>query len=218
MYSLFKNAREPMSSYTHFLGVIFAAVGTIFLVVLNNLTGDFSVRMLVSILAFGGSMLALYSASSIYHYYNGPVFKQEYLRKLDHAMIYVLIAGSYTPICLKFMEGTHGILFVCGVWAVALCGILVKLCWMNAPRALYTGFYLLMGWAIDFDWKALELIPAGAIALLLAGGISYSIGAVFYILKKPNPSPAFGFHELFHVFILLGTFFHFLAVVFYVVL
>ena len=133
-------------------------------------------------------------------------------------MIYVLIAGSYTPICLKFMEGMHGILFVCGVWAVALCGILVKLCWMNAPRALYTGFYLLMGWAIVFDWKALELIPAGAIALLLAGGISYSIGAVFYILKKPNPSPTFGFHELFHVFILLGTFFHFLAVVFYVVL
>ena len=122
MYSFFKNAREPMSSYTHFLGVIFAAVGTVFLVILNNVTGDFSVRMLVSILAFGGSMLALYSASSLYHYYNGPVFKQEYLRKLDHAMIYVLIAGSYTPICLKFMEGTHGILFVCGVWAVALCG------------------------------------------------------------------------------------------------
>ena len=194
MYSFFKNAREPMSSYTHFLGVIFAAVGTVFLVILNNVTGDFSVRMLVSILAFGGSMLALYSASSLYHYYNGPIFKQEYLRKLDHAMIYVLIAGSYTPICLKFMEGMHGILFVCEVWAVALCGILVKLCWMNAPRALYTGFYLLMGWAIVFDWKALELIPVGAIALLLAGGISYSIGAVFYILKKPNPSPFFGFH------------------------
>ncbi len=218
MYNLFKDAREPMSSYTHFLGVIFSAVGTVLLVILNNITGNFSARMLVSILAFGGSMLALYSASSIYHYYNGPIIKQEWLRKLDHSMIYVLIAGSYTPICLKFMEGLHGILFVCGVWAVALCGILVKLCWMNAPRALYTGFYLLMGWAIVFDWKALQLMPAGAIGLLLAGGISYSIGAIFYILKRPNPSPIFGFHELFHVFILLGTFFHFLTVVFYVVL
>ena len=206
MYSYFKNAREPMSSYTHFLGVIFAVVGTVFLFVLNNLTGNFSARMFVSILAFGGSMLALYSASSIYHYYKGPVLKQEYLRKLDHAMIYVLIAGSYTPICLKFMEGAHGILFVLGIWAVALCGIFVKMFWMNAPRALYTGFYLLMGWAIIFDWKALSLMPAGA------------IGAVFYILKKPNISDRFGFHELFHVFILLGTFFHFLAVVFYVVL
>ena len=85
-------------------------------------------------------------------------------------------------------------------------------------RDRYTGFYLLMGWAIIFDWKALSLMPAGAIGLLLAGGIAYSIGAVFYILKKPNISDRFGFHDLFHVFILLGTFFHFLAVVFYVVL
>lgn len=83
MYSYFKNAREPMSSYTHFLGVIFAVVGTVFLFVLNNLTGNFSARMFVSILAFGGSMLALYSASSIYHYYKAKfVLKQEYLRKL----------------------------------------------------------------------------------------------------------------------------------------
>lgn len=218
MYELFKHAREPMSSYTHFLGILFSAVATIFLVVLNGIQGDFSARMLFSVLAFGGSMLALYSASSIYHFYNGPVIKQERLRKLDHAMIYVLIAGSYTPICLKFMEGVHGIVFTLAIWLVAICGIVVKLCWMNAPRWLYTGFYLLMGWAIVFDWKALQMIPGGAIAILLAGGISYSIGAVFYILKKPNISKIFGFHELFHVFILLGTFFHFLTVLFYVVL
>ncbi len=218
MYELFKRAREPMSSYTHFLGILFSAVATIFLVVLNGIHGDFSARMMVSVLAFGGSMLALYSASSIYHFYNGPIIKQERLRKLDHAMIYVLIAGSYTPICLKFMEGVHGIVFTLAIWLVAVCGIVVKLCWMNAPRWLYTGFYLLMGWAIIFDWKALQMIPGGAIALLLAGGISYSIGAVFYILKKPNISKIFGFHELFHVFILLGTFFHFLTVLFYVVL
>lgn len=218
MYRFFKNAREPMSSYTHFLGMIFSTAATIFLVLLNTINGDFSVRMLVSILVFGFSMLALYSASSIYHFYNGPLFKQERLRKLDHAMIYVLIAGSYTPICLKFMEGSYGIIFVSVIWAIALCGILVKMFWMNAPRWLYTSFYLLMGWAIIFDWKALQMIPAGAIALLLAGGIAYSIGAGFYIAKKPNFSSIFGFHELFHVFILLGTFFHFLAVVFYVVL
>lgn len=218
MYSLFKNAREPMSSYTHFLGMIFAAVATIFLICLNGATGNFSVRMLVSVLAFGGSMLALYSASSIYHFYNGPLKIQERLRKLDHAMIYVLIAGSYTPVCLKFMEGSYGIIFVSVIWAIALCGILVKLFWMNAPRWLYTGFYLLMGWAIVFDWTALKLIPMGAILLLLAGGIAYSVGAVFYIIKRPNPSSIFGFHELFHVCILAGTFFHFLAVVFYVVL
>mgnify|MGYP004718070837 FL=1 len=218
MYKLFKDAREPMSSYTHFLGILFSMVATVFLVVLNSLQGNLSARMMVSVLAFGGSMLALYSASSIYHFYNGPILKLERLRKLDHSMIYVLIAGSYTPICLKFMEGLHGIIFTVTIWLVAICGIAVKLCWMNAPRWLYTGFYLMMGWAIVFDWKALQVMPGGAFALLLAGGLSYSVGAIFYILKKPNISETFGFHELFHVFIMLGTFFHFLTVLFYVVL
>ncbi len=218
MYEFFKHAREPMNSYTHFLGILFSVVATIFLVVANGLNGNFSARMLVSVLIFGGSMFALYSASSVYHFYNGPIFKQERLRKLDHAMIYVLIAGSYTPVCLKFMEGLHGILFVAVMWAIALCGIVIKMCWMDAPRWLSTGFYLLMGWAIIFDWKSLATMPGGVIALLLAGGISYSIGAVFYILKKPNLSPNFGFHELFHLFILGGSFLHFLAVLFYVAL
>lgn len=218
MYSYFKNAREPMSSYTHFLGILFSAAATICLVILNGVSGNFSGRSLFAVLAFGGSMLALYSASSIYHFSNASKKVVERLRKLDHSMIYVLIAGTYTPVCLKFMPGRHGVIFISIMWAAALCGILVKLCWMNAPRWLYTSFYLVMGWAIVFDWKSLQTIPAGAIALLLAGGISYSIGAVFYILKKPNISKIFGFHELFHIFILIGTFFHFLTVLFYVVL
>lgn len=218
MYSYFKNARDPVSCYTHFLGILFSAAATAFLVLLDGLGGNFSARIMVSVLIFGGSMLALYTASTVYHFYNGAVKIQERLRKLDHAMIYVLIAGTYTPICLKFMEGRHGIIFIGTMWLIAVCGIVMKLCWMNAPRALYTAFYLLMGWAIILDWKALQAIPGGAIALLLAGGIAYSIGAVFYIIKKPNISDVFGFHELFHVFILLGTFFHFLTVVFYVVL
>ncbi len=218
MYSFFKNAREPMNSYTHFIGILFSVFATISLLILDGIQGNFSARMLISVLAFGGSMFALYSASSIYHFYNGPLFKQERLRKLDHSMIYVLIAGSYTPICLKFMEGLHGVLFVVAIWSIALCGIAIKLCWMNAPRWLSTGFYLLMGWAIVFDWKSLAAMPVGVIVLLLAGGISYSIGAIFYIIKKPNFSSSFGFHELFHIFILGGTFLHFLAVLFYVVL
>lgn len=217
MSRYFEKGREPVSSYTHFWGALASAFGTLALAARSLHTGAGG-AVLAGVVLFGLSLVALYSASSIYHYALGAAAKVRRLRKLDHAMIYVLIAGSYTPICLKFMEGAHGILFVLGIWAVALCGIFVKMFWMNAPRALYTGFYLLMGWAIIFDWKALSLMPAGAIGLLLAGGVAYSIGAVFYILKKPNISDRFGFHELFHVFILLGTFFHFLAVVFYVVL
>lgn len=217
MYAYFKHGREPLSSYTHFWGAAAGVLGILALLLRAHQAGAGGTA-LAGALVFGVSLVALYAASSLYHYALCSPKPLLRLRKLDHAMIYVLIAGSYTPICLKFMEGAHGILFVLGIWAVALCGIFVKMFWMNAPRALYTGFYLLMGWAIIFDWKALSLMPAGAIGLLLAGGIAYSIGAVFYILKKPNISDRFGFHELFHVFILLGTFFHFLAVVFYVVL
>ena len=212
MYSFFKNAREPMSSYTHFLGVIFAAVGTVFLVILNNVTGDFSVRMLVSILAFGGSMLALYSASSLYHYYNGPVFKQEYLRKLDHAMIYVLIAGSYTPFCLRYMNRQMLPLFLAAIWGAALAGILLKLLWLDAPRWLGTGLYLALGWAIAADLKDFGAMPGGCLALVAVGGVCYSAGAVIYLVKRPNLGAGWGFHELFHLFILAGSAFHFAAV------
>lgn len=218
MPTYFTKAREPMNSYTHFLGILFSVAATIFMVILHLTSQQFSVRLLVSIVIFGLSMLALYSASTYYHYCNAPQGTLDRLRKLDHSMIYVLIAGSYTPICLEFMSGTSGVIFVSCIWAFAVVGILIKMCWMNAPRWLYTSVYILMGWAIVFDWKSLSLMPAGAIGMLLAGGISYTVGAVFYIMKKPNFSSNFGFHELFHVFILLGSFLHFLTVVIYVVL
>ena len=216
MLSYFKKAREPMSSYTHFLGIVFSVFATAAMVVLHLSGGDPSTAILGSGLVFGGSMVALYSASSIYHYYNGPIRRQEWLRKLDHSMIYVLIAGSYTPICIKFMPEGHGLRFALAMWAIAGAGILVKLCWMNAPRWLYTGLYLLMGWAIVFDAGALASLPMGAFLLLLGGGLCYTVGAVFYIIKRPNLSAEFGFHELFHLCILAGTFLHVLTVLCYV--
>lgn len=218
MLNYFKKAREPMNSYTHFIGIVFSVLATIFMVALDFTMGISSLKTIVAILVFGASMLALYSASSFYHYYNGPQKIQDLLRKLDHSMIYVLIAGSYTPICLKFMPGDKGLIFSAFIWTFALAGILIKMCWMNAPRWLYTSVYILMGWAIVFDWKSLSTLPMGAFWLLLSGGLAYTIGAVFYILKKPNFSEKFGFHELFHVCILLGTFLHFLSVVLYVIL
>ncbi|MEG2053740.1 MAG: hemolysin III family protein, partial [Oscillospiraceae bacterium] len=139
------------------------------------------------------------------------------LRKLDHAMIYVLIAGTYTPIALCFMGKMHGIIFTIVIWSIALLGIVTKLLWFNAPRWLYTSLYLLMGWAIIFDIKVFNGMAAGCIALIAAGGISYSIGAICYICKKPNIGKWFGFHEIFHLFIMLGTLLHFCAVIFYIV-
>lgn len=218
MNGLFAKAREPINSFTHFLGVLFAILGGMFLVLLTCTQGRFSPVTLASVLIFGISMLLLYSASCWYHYSNASQVVLARLRKLDHAMIYVLIAGSYTPICLKFMQPKEGIIFSAALWTVALVGSLIKVFWMNAPRWLSTGFYLLMGWSIMFDWSAFSALPKNAVALLFAEGISYSIGAVCYILKKPNLSKSLGFHEIFHLFILLGTFFHFLCVLLYVVL
>ena len=217
MIQFFSKGREPLNSFTHFLGVLFAIFGASLLLGLT-VGVNFSFITLASVLIFCLSMFLLYSASSWYHYSNGSTKVLARLRKLDHAMIYVLIAGSYTPICLKYMSGMKGIIFSLVLWLIALIGSVVKLCWMKAPRWLSTAFYLIMGWSIVFDWKSLTLLPAGAVALLLCEGISYSIGAVCYIIKKPNLSKLLGFHEIFHIFILLGTLFHFLTVLFYVVL
>lgn len=217
MSSYFQHAREPMNSFTHFIGIICSIAETACLVLLTCFSGNFTWKAFISVVIFGLSMVALYSASSVYHYVNASTQVLERLRKLDHAMIYVLIAGSYTPVCLKFMPGAQGVLFSSVLWAIALGGSIVKVCWMGAPRWLSTCVYIVMGWSILFAPQVLAALPVGAIVLLLAGGISYTIGAVVYIFKKPNLSPAFGFHELFHVFILFGTFFHFLCVLRYIV-
>ncbi len=217
MNRLFAKAREPFNSYSHFLGVVFSILGGSLLLSCTFM-GEVKPSTLWSVLLFSLSMLLLYVASSWYHYSNGSEKMLRRLRKLDHSMIYVLIAGSYTPICLTYMPWEKGIFFTITLWLTALFGSVVKLCWMGAPRWLSTVIYLVMGWSILFDIPSLALLPKGAVFLLLCEGISYSTGAVCYIIKKPNISAAIGFHEIFHLFILLGTFFHFLTVLFYVVL
>ena len=104
------------------------------------------------------------------------------------------------------------------IWAIALAGIVAKICWLSAPRILYTLLYLAMGWAVLFDWSGFSQMPSGCLTLIALGGIAYTIGAVIYMIKKPDLSKQWGFHELFHLFILLGSFFHFIAVLTYILL
>lgn len=211
----FKNARDPISSFTHFLGVI----GSFIAIVCMLGWAAWSKSSFItygSILLFGGSLIALYSASTYYHYIPATSKSLTLFRKVDHAMIYVLIAGSYTPIVSAYMPWPRNMIFLGVIWSIACIGIFAKIVWLNAPRFLYTLFYIGMGWAIVIDWRFFLNAPAGLIALLAAGGLSYTLGAVFYILKKPNFSTAFGFHELFHCFILGGSFFHILAVLLFV--
>ena len=174
---------------------------------------------LAAAMCFCLSMIALYSASAIYHYYPGDASSggvKGRLRKMDHSMIYVLIAGSYTPFSLVLLPQPKGARFCLGIWGVALAGVLVKLLWMNAPRVLSTLFYLAMGWAVLFAWEDFKALGQPCLTLVALGGVCYSVGAVFYAIKKPNISAQWTFHELFHILILAGSFFHYLAVYFYV--
>ena len=209
-------AREPISSFSHMIGAVVFAIATILLIAKALFVGSWSLEILVGVIVFGISLVALYSASAIYHYSNGSKHKILVLRKLDHSIIYVLIAGSYTPILLKFMAQREGLIFVSVMWLCAAVGVVIKLCWFNAPRWLQTVLYIAMGWAVLFDISIFKEMSGIALFLLVAGGISYTIGGIIYIVKKPNVSVKFGFHELFHIFILIGSAFHYLLVLFYV--
>lgn len=209
-------ARDPISSLTHLIGAVFFAAATILLICKTVIWSEWSVQVLVGVILFGCSLVALYSASSIYHFFSGSQKTMLILRKLDHAMIYVLIAGTYTPILLKYLAGLESWIFTIAMWACALVGIIIKLCWFSAPRWLQTMLYLVMGWAILFDISIFQSMSGAAVFLLAAGGISYTVGGIIYMIKKPNISDKFGFHELFHIFVLLGSLFHFLMIFFYV--
>lgn len=209
--------RDFWSFYTHFTGAILSFIAIIFLIGATIIKGTTSPINITGAIIFGISMLALYCASSIYHYVNRPDKDLVRLRKLDHAMIYVLIAGTYTPIALGYMNYKDATIFMAVIWLVAAAGIIMKIFWLNAPRWLYTSLYVVMGWAIVFDWKAFSGVPAGCLALIAAGGISYTVGAGFYAIKKPNLSARFGFHEIFHLFVVFGSVFHFNAVYLYII-
>lgn len=216
MHKYLKTAREPMSSLTHLIGAIIS-IFALFIMWIKAFISGSDLKTILSITVFGISLIALYFASAYYHYFPGSDKKWFQLRKLDHSMIYVLIAGSYTPIVLKFVEGQHGVMFISIIWIIALVGIIIKLCWMNAPRFISTLFYLLMGWAVIFDYTSFSQVPRDALLLIALGGISYSIGAILYVIKKPNIFKKFGFHEIFHIFIMIGSLFHVIAVFLYVI-
>lgn len=209
---MISKARDEWSFQTHFIGIFLAAAGTIYMTVTQ--VGEGAGRWL-SFFVFGLSMIALYTCSSVYHYSKGSKEHIKKLRKLDHAMIFVLIAGTYTPILYNGVAAPKSYIFLSVMWALAVVGIILKIFRMKAPRWLYTLIYIVMGWAIAFDYNALIALPQTFLQYLIAGGIAYTVGAVFYIIKKPNFSKKFGFHELFHVFILLGTVCHFIGIVFY---
>ena len=208
--------REPVNALTHLLGAALAAAGTIVLIV-NGASND-SPRQVVAFAIFGASLVLLYSTSGIYHLLNASERGLAFLQRLDHMMIYVLIAGTYTPLCLVLLRGRLGISLLVLVWTIAVIGILQKLLWMHAPRWFSTVLYLGMGWAaLAVAKPVLDAAPLGFVIWILAGGVFYTIGAIVYATKWPDPAPGvFGFHEIWHLFVMAGSFSHYWAVLEYV--
>ena len=206
--------REPVNGLTHFFAAIVAAVGLIILLAL----GWNSLVKTISLSIYGVSLILLFAASATYHLAKAGPRILTSLRKLDHAAIYLLIAGTYTPMCAIMFTGfwKWGLLAI--VWSLAIIGIIVKMFIINAPRWVSAGIYLMMGWlCITAIGEMLRVLPAGALIWLLVGGVIYTLGAVVYITKKFDFFPGkFGFHEVWHIFVILGALAHYISIAVYI--
>jgi hemolysin III len=211
-----KRFREPINGLTHLAGGLIASVGLVVLLATAARAGR--VDQIVAFGIFGFSLIALYAASALYHLLPLSPLSVARLRRVDYISIFVLIGGTYTPFCLLALDGGWRAGLLAAVWGLALCGILLKLFWMDAPRWLSVALYLGMGWVAVVAAPALfRAVPVGGMAWVLGGALAYSAGALIYGLKRPNPIPGvFGFHELWHLFVMAGSACHFWAVLEYI--
>ena len=194
------------SAVTHGAGAVLGGIGGAALLVMAILRGA-SALDIVALSIFTASMVALYLASCLYHCINASARGRLFLRQMDHSMIYVLIAGTYTPVCLSVLGGALGWTLFGVIWGLAVLGVFVTLFWVNAPRTLTTMFYVGMGWIAVLAFQPLlAALPAVAVAWMLAGGVAYTVGGLLYALKWPlRNHPRFGCHEIFHRCVLLGS-------------
>lgn len=205
--------REPINAFTHLGGAVLFLIATIILLILGASTPAFTLNFIVSVIIFGLSLVLLYTTSGIYHLVIAKETVLLKLKKLDHSMIFILIAGSYTPFCLLSLSGAWKWSILSVVWTVAILGITSKILWIDMPRWLSTLLYIGMGWIALFALKPLyDSLTLVSFLLLVLGGVMYTIGGVIYAIKKPNISKSFGFHELFHIFCILGSACHYLSV------
>lgn len=209
MLKLLKKLKDPLSGLTHFIAALLAVVALTVLVV--KASHEATVWHIVSYAIFGAGLILLYTASTLYHWIPGSKKVEDFLKRLDHMMIFVLIAASYTPVCLIPLRGTWGWSLLGIVWTIALMGILLKIYWLHAPRWFNALIYMAMGWlALVGIWPLTQTLQPAALIWLFAGGLFYTIGAIIYAIDKPNPWPTiFGSHEIFHVLTMLGSGAHF---------
>ena len=216
--TIIKKWKDPMSALTHFIGLLLAIPCAIILI--YKAAQEATVWHVISLAIFGAAIIMLYLASTVYHMLPISEKASNVLRRIDHMMIFVLIAGSYTPICLVPLRGIWGWGLLIAIRGIALAGIVLKALWINAPRALSTTIYVVMGWLVVVAFYPLcKAIPKGGIALLVLGGVTYTVGAVIYGIQKPKLHfKLFGFHEIFHLFVMGGSFFHVLFMYRYILM
>lgn len=210
--------REPGSAITHFIGMMLAIIAATPLMVKTAVDSNSTAFIAMSV--FIGSMVALYGASAIYHSVTVKEKLLNIFRKLDHMMIFVLIAGSYTPVCLVVLGDRLGYTLLAVVWGIAVIGMITKACWITCPKWFSSVIYIAMGWVCLAVFGTLRNnLSTGAFLWLLAGGIVYTIGGVIYALKLPifnSRHKNFGSHEIFHLFVMGGSICHFIFMYLYV--
>lgn len=201
---------RPWSAITHGVGAALAVAGTVALLARSATLGKWLLFGLFAV--YGLSMICLYTASTLYHCLNVSVPGRLALRKYDHCSIYLLIAGSYTPLCLTVLRRSGGVPLVIAVWTLAVAGTVLTIAKLGIPRWLTSAIYIFMGWLALFAIVPIyRALPAEGFFWLLAGGVLYTVGGVLYAVKWPGrDNPRFGCHEIFHVFILLGSVAHFI--------
>jgi len=212
--------REPVNGLTHLLGAVLSVVGLVVLLAIAIENG--SPRQIVGFSIFGASLVSMYCASAFYHSLMVSERAVAHLRRIDHMMIYILIAGSYTPICLVLLRSPLGLWLLVAVWTLAALGTLQTVAWMHAPDWLSTVLYIGMGWIAVFIVRPLlAAAPAGFFLLLLGGGVIYTLGAVLYATDWPRVKAGatprlFGSHEIWHLCVMGGSFAHYWAMLAYV--
>ncbi|HEY1953859.1 MAG TPA: hemolysin III family protein [Gemmatimonadaceae bacterium] len=211
--------REPVNSLTHVAGAIMAGVGL--LVLLFIAAGNGSTRQLVAFSIFGGSLVATYCASAFYHTFGLTERRITQLRRIDQMMIYILIAGTYTPICMILLRGGLGLGLLIAVWSIATLGVVLTIAWVQSPPWVSNTLYLGMGWiAVLVVRPLLAAAPAAFVLLLFIGGIIYTIGAVMLALEWPRVKAGslprlFGSHEIWHLCVIAGSCAHYWAILAY---
>jgi hemolysin III len=200
--------KDPVSATTHFAGFLAAIVGLVLLVVFSA----HDAAKVTSMSIYGAGLVALFGASSTYHFFDLGERGNRWLRRMDHAAIFLLIAGSYMPPFFHTLDGAWRISMVAVVGGIAVAGAIMKIAWIDSPKWLGLTLYLGLGWAVLVPaYIILPRLTGMELSLLVGGGLAYTFGAVVYALKRPDPWPGvFGHHEIWHLFVLAGALGHFL--------